>query len=56
MNAGYSSGWCQVSFGVDLKAEELTCRAKGDDQCVFVMAHPKHFDAKVAEFKAKRGL
>ena len=56
MNAGYSSGWCQVSFEVELKAEELTCRAKGDDQCIFVMAHPKKFDEKVRAFKEKRGL
>jgi son of sevenless-like protein len=56
MNAGYSCGWCQVSFGIDLKAEELTCRAKGDAQCIFVMAHPSNFDRLVREFKAKRGL
>jgi len=56
MNAGYSSGWCQVSFGVELKAEELTCRAKGDDQCIFAMANPKRFDEKVRAFKQKRGL
>jgi son of sevenless-like protein len=56
MNAGYSCGWCQVSFGVDLKAEELTCRAKGDEQCIFVMAHPRNFDRLVKEFKQTRGL
>lgn len=56
MNAGYSTGWCQVSFGVDLKAEELTCRAKGDAQCIFVMAHPRNFDRLRQEFAAKRGI
>jgi son of sevenless-like protein len=56
MSAGYSSGWCEVSFGVELKAEELTCRAKGDDQCIFAMATPKRFDEKVQAFKKKRGL
>jgi son of sevenless-like protein len=56
MNAGYSTGWCQVSFGVDLKAEELTCRAKGDPQCIFVMAHPRNFERLRDEFMAKRGL
>lgn len=56
MNAGYSAGWCEVSFGVDLKAEEITCRAKGDDQCIFVMAHPKNFKKLTDEFKKKRGL
>lgn len=56
MNAGYSTGWCQVSYGVDLKAEELSCRACGDEQCVFVMAHPRNFSRLRDAFKAKRGL
>jgi son of sevenless-like protein len=56
MNAGYSAGWCQVSFGVELKAEEITCRAKGDDRCIFVMAHPKNFDRLVAEYREKAGI
>jgi len=56
MNAGYSSGWCQVSYGVELKAEEITCRAKGDPKCIFVMAHPGKFDEKAAAFREARGL
>lgn len=40
MNAGYSSGWCEESFGVPLTAVEITCKAKGDDCCSFIMAHP----------------
>ena len=47
MNAGYSSGWCSESFGVELVAAELTCRARGDDDCLFVMAHPNSIDLKV---------
>lgn len=39
MNAGYSSGWCQTAFGIELEAREITCRANGDDQCIFVMGH-----------------
>ena len=56
MNAGYSAGWCEVSFGVELKAEEITCRAKGDEKCIFVMAHPSNFDRLVQEYKQKLGL
>ncbi|KIG11761.1 Transcriptional regulator [Enhygromyxa salina] len=56
MNAGYSTGWCQVSFGVDLEAEELTCRARGDDQCIFVMGHPRNFARLRDEFARARGL
>lgn len=40
MNAGYSSGWCEESFGIPLTAVEITCRAKGDDNCTFIMAPP----------------
>ena len=55
MNAGYSAGWCQESFGVELRAEEVTCRARGDDKCVFVMAHPKHFDRLRQEYLEQAG-
>jgi len=27
MNAGYSSGWCEASFGIELTAVEIACRA-----------------------------
>lgn len=40
MNTGYSSGWCEESFGIPLTAVEVTCRAKGDEHCTFVMAPP----------------
>jgi len=40
MNAGYSSGWCEESFGIPLVASEIMCRAKGDNTCRFIMAHP----------------
>jgi len=50
MNAGYSSGWCQQSFGVDLVAAEITCRARGDEACRFVMAHPDRIDQYIGEY------
>lgn len=40
MNAAYSSGWCEASFGIELTAVEISCRAKGDDCCTFIMAPP----------------
>ena len=40
MNSGYSSGWCEQSFDFPLTAVEITCRAKGDRQCTFIMAPP----------------
>jgi signal transduction histidine kinase/predicted hydrocarbon binding protein len=41
MGAGYSSGWCEASFGVELTALEVHCRACGDESCTFVMAPPE---------------
>jgi signal transduction histidine kinase/CheY-like chemotaxis protein/HPt (histidine-containing phosphotransfer) domain-containing protein len=41
MNAGYSSGWCEESFGLELTAAEVLCRACGDETCSFVMAPPQ---------------
>jgi predicted hydrocarbon binding protein len=51
MNAGYSSGWCEESFGVPLVAQEILCRAKGDGFCRFIMAHPDMVDKSVEEYK-----
>ncbi|MDC0715272.1 ATP-binding protein [Nannocystis bainbridge] len=47
MNAGYSSGWCEASFGVPLVATEILCRAKGDDHCRFIMAHPSRIEGYI---------
>jgi two-component sensor histidine kinase/predicted hydrocarbon binding protein len=49
MNAGYSSGWCEASFGMSLTAVELTCKARGDKQCTFIMAPPH----KIGEYLKK---
>jgi hypothetical protein len=35
MNAGYSSGWCEESFGLRLVSTEVECLAKGDSNCQF---------------------
>jgi len=40
MNAGYSSGWYEESFGSQLVSHEMLCRAKGDKYCLFIMAPP----------------
>jgi predicted hydrocarbon binding protein len=40
MNAGYSSGWCEESFGIPLVASEIMCKARGDSTCRFIMAQP----------------
>jgi hypothetical protein len=51
MNAGYSSGWCQVAFGVELVAKEISCRATGGERCIFVMGHPSKINDHVVDWK-----
>lgn len=51
MNSGYSSGWCEESFGVKLVAKEILCRAKGDKCCRFIMAHPDKIDQFIEGYK-----
>jgi son of sevenless-like protein len=56
MNSGYSSGWCEVSYGVELEAQEITCRAMGHENCIFVMSPPKSIGGFVREYKEKYGV
>ena len=53
MNAGYSSGWCEESYGIPLIAKEVACVAKGDKFCRFVMAPPSKIFAHIDYFKKK---
>jgi PAS domain S-box-containing protein len=50
MNAGYSSGWCEESFGVTLVASEILCKAKGDDCCRFIMGHPTRIEESIRAY------
>jgi predicted hydrocarbon binding protein len=54
MNAGYSAGWCSVSFGIPLRAREMQCRACGDDRCRFIMAHEERLDDFVDAYLAEQ--
>jgi two-component sensor histidine kinase/predicted hydrocarbon binding protein len=51
MNSGYSSGWCEASFGIPLTSVEISCRARGDKQCTFIMAPPHMIDKYLPEQK-----
>ena len=51
MNAGYSSGWCEESFGVNLISREILCRARGDKFCRFIMAHPQKLEELIHQYK-----
>jgi len=48
MNAGYSSGWCEESFGLALVAVETECLAAGGARCRFVMAPPARIEEHLA--------
>jgi predicted hydrocarbon binding protein len=50
MNAGYSSGWCEESFGVPLVASEIICKARGDNACRFIMAHPSKIKQYIRDY------
>jgi signal transduction histidine kinase len=50
MNAGYSSGWCEESFGIPLVASEIMCKAIGDNTCRFIMAHPSKIKQYIQEY------
>lgn len=50
MNAGYSSGWCEESFGIPLMATEITCKARRDKACRFIMAHPEKIEQYVQDY------
>jgi len=54
MNAGYSSGWCEESFGIELVASEVLCRARGDEHCRFVMATPSAIERHVRAYREGR--
>jgi PAS domain S-box-containing protein len=51
MNSGYSSGWCEESFGIPLVAVELECRAKGDKNCRFIMAPPNKIESYIKNYQ-----
>ncbi|MBI5743953.1 MAG: PAS domain S-box protein [Elusimicrobia bacterium] len=55
MNAGYSSGWCEASFGIPLVATEITCRARGDDACRFIMAPPSRLEGHIQDYLTRAG-
>jgi len=54
MNAAYSSGWCEASFGIPLTAVEIACRAKGDANCSFIMAPPHKINEYLDQQAIKR--
>ena len=55
MNAGYSSGWCEESFGLPLVAAEVECMAAGGEHCRFIMAPPSRIEAHLAEHARRHG-
>lgn len=54
MNAGYSSGWCEESFGLRLVAVEVECCAAGGEHCRFIMAPPSRIESHLQQFPPRR--
>ncbi len=54
LNSGYSSGWCEESFGIPLVAVEVECQACGDENCRFIMAPPARIEAHLASYRTGR--
>lgn len=53
MNAGYSSGWVEESFGMPMSAVEITCRARGDEKCLFVMSSPDRIEEALNYYRLR---
>lgn len=53
MNSGYSSGWCEESFGIQLTSVEISCRACGDEHCTFIMAPPHKIQDYLAKYQSE---
>jgi diguanylate cyclase (GGDEF)-like protein/PAS domain S-box-containing protein len=56
MNAGYSSGWCEESFGVPLVAVEIECLASGAERCRFIMAPPARIERHLESYAREHGV
>ena len=56
MNSGYSSGWCEESYGIELTAVEITCKACGDDNCTFIMAPPHKIEEHLKKYSETKPL
>lgn len=44
------SEWCEQSFGFELVAKEILCRAKGDKHCRFIMAQPHKIEGFIEDY------
>jgi diguanylate cyclase (GGDEF)-like protein/PAS domain S-box-containing protein len=55
MNAGYSSGWCEESFGLPLVSVEVECLAAGGDHCRFIMAPPARIEQHLDAYSRRNG-
>jgi hypothetical protein len=52
-SAGYSAGWCSEAFSISVHAREMTCTARGDERCEFIMAPSKKLDTYAREYYKK---
>jgi PAS domain S-box-containing protein len=55
-NAGYSSGWCAESMGIELTTVEIECKAMGHEHCLFIMAPPHKIEEYLEKEVKDRGI
>jgi len=51
-SAGYSAGWCSSAFGLEVHAREISCLARGDARCEFIMSPAERLDEHEAKLRA----
>ncbi len=56
LTAGYSAGWCGEAMGIALDTREVSCTARGDAQCTFVMCPPRKLREVSTALCAKHGM
>jgi len=54
--AGFMAGWCSEAFGFPIDSREVSCTARGDDKCLFVMSATSKLREVTKDFCAKNGL
>lgn len=56
MSSAYSSGWSEASFGMELTAVEISCRACGDESCTFIMAPPHKIEEYLLQYNTQNNI
>jgi len=56
LSAGFVAGWCTEALGFNVESREVSCTARGDDKCIFVMCVPKKLREVSKDLCTKHGI